>query len=356
MSSRTGEIWLLWHGDAGAGVDAHVIWLADVLRVQGLAARIICLGRPTPMLRNLAAEQAVAVLSIEARPTALLRAIAGARPRLLHTHGTCAGALGRTLGWILGVPVVSTPRRGPRTRHRAGLCQLLDHLSLALPHEQILLREPSDACPPTPNGARLVSRFLPLAERPAVLPRTIAYVVGPGRNDRPELFFQLAEMVPPMDLALYFTMKQTVPPAGWHRAMNVRASLGREHVRRCPNIRCVDGLGAALPWREIGLLCVTAADDIGLERALQAMAHGIPVVAFGEEPLRYLIADGDNGWLVKSGNLAEMARRISKWQAMDEASRRVLSDGARRTVAKHYSPQTAVPVVLDAYASVGARR
>jgi len=335
MSSRAGEIWLLWHCDAGAGVDAHVIWLADALRVQGLGARIVCLGRPTPMLQNLAAEQGLAVLPIKARPTALLRTIAGARPRLLHTHGACAGALGRIVGWISGVPVVSTPRRGCQTGHRAGFCQLLEHLTLALPHEQILLREPSDAHPPV--GVRLVTRFLPLAERPAVLSRTIAYVAGSSGQDHPELFFQLAEMVPPMDFVLYFS-----------------GSLGHQHQARCRHVRCVAGLGTTMPWREIGLLCMTAADDTGLERALQAMAHGIPVVAFAEETLRSLVADGDNGWLVRPGNLAEMACRISKWLAMGDASRRALSDGARKTVAKHYSPQIALPAVLDAYASVNA--
>jgi glycosyltransferase involved in cell wall biosynthesis len=84
------------------------------------------------------------------------------------------------------------------------------------------------------------------------------------------------------------------------------------------------------------------------------MAHGVPVIAFAQGPLQQLVADGKNGWLVRSGNLAAMAHRINFWEAQGDDVRRLMSDQARRAIAERFSPQTAMAEVLSVYASAGA--
>ncbi len=108
MALHAGEIWLLWDDAAQLGMDAHVIALADALRVQGIYARILCLGKATLLLRDQAASRGIALTCIAADALALWRTATAARPRLMHTHGARASTLGRLTGLLLGIPVVST--------------------------------------------------------------------------------------------------------------------------------------------------------------------------------------------------------------------------------------------------------
>jgi glycosyltransferase involved in cell wall biosynthesis len=127
--------------------------------------------------------------------------------------------------------------------------------------------------------------------------------------------------------------------------------LRGELNRRYPHVRFIaEHAGADIPWRDIGLLCITASDARAFQRALAAMAHGVPVVAFSTPSLASLIRPGEGGWLVNPGNLAAMARIIDRWETLDETARRALSDGARRLVAEHFSPNRTLSTVLAVYA------
>ncbi len=87
-------------------------------------------------------------------------------------------------------------------------------------------------------------------------------------------------MLPPMEFAIYCTeTEQTVCAA--------------EQAQ----VRLVDVSGSGvIPWAEIGLLCLTTGDATDYAHALQAMAHGVPVIAFALGPVQRLVADGRK-WL-----------------------------------------------------------
>lgn len=336
MALHAGEIWLLWDDAAQLGMDAHVIALADALRVQGIYVRILCLGKATLLLQDQAVSRGIALACIAGDALALRRTAAAGRPRLMHTHGARAGIVGRLVGLLLDIPVVSTLESVRDDRRPAGVVALVDRLSRRLSRGLIALHEPFGEQPP--NGARLINPFVPLGSRPARLPRVVAQIARPGQERGLGSFCLLSTMVPPMEFAVY-------------RSEADSPVCAAENAQ----VRLVDvSASGVIPWAEIGLLCLTAGDATDYAHALQAMAHGVPVVAFALGPVKQLVADGENGWLVRSGNLAAMAHRISFWEAQGDEARRLLSDQARRAIAGRFSPQTALAEVLGVYASAGA--
>ena len=62
----------------------------------------------------------------------------------------------------------------------------------------------------------------------------------------------------------------------------------------------------------------------------EAMSYGVPVIAFDNSAIPYIVKDNVNGLLVKDGDINDLARAIEKAHA-DTELRTVLSDGARTT-------------------------
>jgi hypothetical protein len=287
------------------------------------------------LLRDQAASRGIALNCIGDDALALWRTAITAQPRLIHTHGARASTLGRITGVLLGIPVVST-LESEHDRRPALLYGLFDRLSRRLSGGLIALHEPFGERPP--SRARPIKPFVALGKRPAELPRVVAQIARPGRGRCLESFCRLSAMVPPMEFAIYCA--ETEQPV-----------CTAEQAQ----VRLVDvSDSGVIPWAEIGLLCLTTGDATDYKHALQAMAHGVPVIAFALGPVQRLVADGETGWLVSAGNLAAMAHRINCWEAQGDEARRMLSDQARRAIAERFSSQTALAEVLGVYASAGA--
>ncbi|MCF7985561.1 MAG: glycosyltransferase family 4 protein [Thiohalocapsa sp.] len=336
------DLWLLWDESSLIGVDKSVLWLAEALRLRGLVARIVCLGPVNPGLCERAIDAGIPVSRLQASAKEVSAAAAHAPPDLIHTFGARAGTLGRVVGRLLHIPVVSTLQQQRPGHPAPALYRLLDRLTHRLARASVVLRgdapEPRPASDRLPCDTRLIAPFVPLAPRPTVLPKTIAFLVNGEEEGRLTRFRQLTDMLPPMDLAIYSASAAYRGPGHYYNA-------GR-------SIRRIDG---PIRWQETGLLCLTDSDAGGMELALDAMAHGVPVLSVIGGPWEPLIVPGENGWIIGKGNLAGLAQQIHKWEAMDEAQRRQLSDRARQTVAKHFAPQSAISQVLNAYACASAR-
>jgi hypothetical protein len=336
MSLHAGEIWVLWDESAAIGMDLHVISLADALRLHGRHPRILCLGAPTPALRQMAARQAMMLSAIPPRFSALRRRVRAGPPRLMHTHGPRAAVLGRLVGLATGVPVVSTLQAGCDGASRLSAGVVAERLSRGLARDLLALQSPADRGPP--GAARQLHPFLLLGPRPGRLALRVALIAGPGQRAHIDTFCRLSAMVEPSQFAVYRMGAPEVTCTGRYSPPQT-VDLDR---------------GALLPWHEIGLLCLLAGDAADLEYALQAMAHGVAVAGYADGPVCGALGEGGQDWLVAPGNLAALARRINAWLRLDDADRRALSDRVRRFIAERYSPQTALPLVLGTYADAGA--
>jgi len=87
-----------------------------------------------------------------------------------------------------------------------------------------------------------------------------------------------------------------------------------------------EGVAGALAAADVFCLC---SDYENYSNAvLEAMASGLPVVATAVGGFRLQIQDGENGFLIPSGDTAALARVLTRLAA-DPTLRRRLSDGAR---------------------------
>jgi glycosyltransferase involved in cell wall biosynthesis len=332
-----GEIWLLTDAGASPDIQTHARSLAESLRRQGRAARVLALadtGRLSP--------SASASIPPEILPGGffgLLKALRSERPWLLHTHGCKAGVLGRIAARLSGTPVVSTfhPHEAEAVCARAweALERMTAPLGECLTHERTIAERLGER-------AALLSPFVAPAV-PAAIKRDLsganfAFVGRLSYEAGPDLFCALAEHLP--------CGRFTVYGDGPMRAELRARYEGPVKFRGLPADR-------ARLWREMDLLCVTARRE-GLPMAvLEAMAHGVPVAAFAAGELAGVVERG--GFLAAPGDSAGLENRLRAWGISSIEERRARSAAARRYVETHYSAAAALPSILSAYRRARAR-
>jgi glycosyltransferase involved in cell wall biosynthesis len=112
----------------------------------------------------------------------------------------------------------------------------------------------------------------------------------------------------------------------------------------------------ALRWRDIGLLLMPSRHEGMPMAALEAMARRIPVIAFDVGDLGRVVNSGENGWLVKSGDIEGFQRAIERWIALDDHRRDEMRDAARQRIVDGFSSQQVIPLIIDQYRRSAAGR
>ena len=69
---------------------------------------------------------------------------------------------------------------------------------------------------------------------------------------------------------------------------------------------------------------------------IEAMQHGLPVVAFDNTAMPYTIKDGTNGYLAQNGNVAEMAEKIERIMG-NTPEREKIQNGIKQHVYQLYT-------------------
>jgi glycosyltransferase involved in cell wall biosynthesis len=112
-------------------------------------------------------------------------------------------------------------------------------------------------------------------------------------------------------------------------------------------------------WRQHASVCVAPLTDCARNvvqgcaplKILEAMASGAAVVASNVPPVRELIADRENGWLVHPERPSELARAIRI--LVDHPARaRQLGIAARRTIEQRFTWKQSTKALAEAYAGL----
>lgn len=333
------EIWLLLDSRDLGGIESHVLQLAGGMAAAGHKPRVLFWadygGHP---LRAALDQAGLAHETLSGGFQGLIGLLRQRRPAVLHTHGYKAGIMGRLAARLAGVPGVSTFHAGEPGTGKLRLYVLLDRLTARLGHRIAVSAAIADTLP---APVALIANFVELPDETMIAgPHDRVGFVGRLSFEKgPDLFCALASRLP----AQRWTIYGDGP---------MRAELEARHGAE------VTFLGRVVPmaphWPEIGLLVMSSRHEGLPLAALEAMAHGVPVAAFGVGGLPDLIQPGRNGFLAPAGDLEALAAAIGEWTTLSTDARAELGRHARATIAARFSVAGGIAAVLKEYRAAGA--
>ncbi|MFO1081035.1 MAG: glycosyltransferase family 4 protein [Reyranellaceae bacterium] len=333
------EIWQLVDAREVGGIERHVSELARALEERGKACRVVLYARhrPSPWL-DLLRREGIAHLELDGTPSALLAALRQYRPALLHTHGYKAGIVGRPCARLLRLPVVSTFHAGETGPWPLWLYQAVDAWSSVLApriavSSAIAARLPWRSTR-VDNFVRLPGLALTGSER-----LRVAFVGRLSPEKGPDLFCEIARLV----------------GAGVDWDVYGDGVMRAELERRAPSFVRFHGFAADMDevWPRIDLLLMPSRAEGLPMAALEALARGIPVAASAVGGLPDLLADHAADWLFPVGEVGRATAIVDALQSRTERDRQPLRAALRDLIRRRFSPDAALPRLLDVYRSAG---
>jgi glycosyltransferase involved in cell wall biosynthesis len=270
----------------------------------------------------------------------LITCLRAARPLLLHTHGYKANLLGRAAARVAGVPAVSTYHAGLRERFPVGLYQLLDEWTGFLSTRVAV----SAAVQSTlPWSAHLLPNFVPLPQAAAAAATHPAAVIFAGRltpEKGPDRFCELAA--------------RSGLPLDWRIFGDGPMRAGLE--RRYGGLIRFEGFEEmSRVWPLAGLLVMPSRAEGLPMAALEAMAHGVPVLASDAGALPELIQHGKTGWVIAGFELESAGAALRAWHGLDGAALIAMQDACRARIAVHYGLDAGLDALMRIYEKAGVR-
>jgi glycosyltransferase involved in cell wall biosynthesis len=322
------------------GIERHIEIVCDAQRAMGLDARVLLIDNhaKNSWPARLCARKVPYAFAGGARR--LTMALRHQTPALVHTHGYKAGILGRIICRVLRIPVVSSFHAGEIGAFPVSLYQRLDLLTSRLAPK---IAVSAQIAAHLPEPVHLVENFAPapVGDFAAPLPGVIAFVGRLSIEKGPDLFCELAAQAPCN--THQFVIYGDGP---------MRREL-EEKYSHCVSFR---GLVTDMDsqWSGIGLLVMTSRAEGLPYAALEALSHGVPLLAHGVGGLPDLLAE-EPEWLLAQGDLAQAQARIEQWDCSRREGSQALRARACKLIGGAYCADAALPKLFAAYAQAGVK-
>lgn len=327
------NIWLLVDSSKAGGIESHILQLAQGLQDHGQSPMVIFLRDygEHPLKKQLT-QHAISHHILEGGFVMLCRQLKKQPPTILHTHGYKAGILGRLAACLYKIPVISTYHAGEIGNGKLALYDRIDRLTAFLA-TQVFAVSPQIA-ERIPGDIKIFDNFVNTANIQDSLGQKIAFVGRVSHEKGPDHFAYLANQVTDIKFHLY---------GG--------GPLLTELQKNAPNNLKLHGQQDDMQkiWSEIGLLVIPSRYEGLPMAALEAMARGIPVLAFRVGALDKLICNDINGWVIEPGDLVQMLQKIKLWRTIPELKKQQMRDAAKNTIANKFSSQVAIPKLIASY-------
>jgi glycosyltransferase involved in cell wall biosynthesis len=290
----------------------------------------------------------------------LVRLLRRERPDILHANSSKAGVLGRVAARLAGVPIRIFTVHGWAFAAHSGLAARLyrwaDRAVRPLTTVTICVSERErtagiEAGTCDPELTVVIPNAVDVSAAPRARPvREKARIVAVGRLKAPKDFLTLVRAL-------------GVLPRGTFEAVIAgdgpdRRRLEREiHTRGiADSVRLVGERSDVLRLLADGDVFVLSSSSEGLPMSvLEAMAAGLPVVASRVGGVPELLEDGEDGLLVRSGEVGELAAALARLIA-EPATRRRLGDAARARAEAYFDLEPFRRAHLELYSRELAKR
>jgi len=347
-----------------SGSENHLLALLPALREREVDARFLGLDVPGTDVRpfherldELGVPHRSVRCGLDVSPRLardVIRAVRAERPELLHTHLVHADVYGAIASRVTGVPFVSTRHNDDRyllgpfryvdrafARGVRRIVAISDAVRLFLeraghdPRKLVTIRYGLDELPsarssPTPAEAGIpggvplvlaVGRLIEQKDHGTML-RAFARV----REEHPETRLAILGSGP-----LEAEMRTLAASLGISDAV---ALPGRTEIRDW--LDRADVFVHTSRWEGFGIVL------------LEAMLVGLPIVATSVSAVPEVVADGKTGALVDAGDVAGVARELSRLLG-DEELRRQLGEAGRERARSEFSVTRMTEQTLDVY-------
>lgn len=333
---KKNKIWLLLDSNKAGGIESHVLQLAIGLQQYQKQVEVVFLTNygQHPMCDALQ-QQGIRHRSLDGNFNTLYKALKNECPRVLHTHGYKAGILGRLAAWLSHTPSISTYHAGEISTGKLAFYDWLDRISARFADKNFAV-SPQIAAR-LPGHVDVFNNFVNHKNLNVSTGKQIAFVGRVSLEKGPDYFMALATIFPDINFHLYGAGPQLI--ALKNCALKNLQLHGQQH-------------NMSVVWPKIGLLVIPSRFE-GLPMvALEAMARGIPVVAFNVGALNLLIKPSFNGWLIEPGNLDQLSKYINLWNNYNQQQKSSMSLACINTIKKQFSTTIAIPKLLADYQQI----
>jgi len=331
------NIWLLLDSKNTGGIESHVLQLAQGLKNYNQCVTVVFLtDYGNHPLRDALVKNDIDTITLDGKLISLYKSISELKPCAIHTHGYKAGIYGRIAGTLCKTTLASTFHAGEITMGKLGFYCWLDRVSAFLA-DTIYAVSPQIASR-LPERTRVVNNFVDTSKIPAKLDNIkasqIAFVGRLSPEKGPDYFISLAQELSELDFHIYGEgpmeneLRLSTPEnIHFHGQQNSMQSI----------------------WPKIELLVMPSRHEGLPMAALEAMAHGIPVIATRVGALDHLIDSGVNGWLSHPGDIKSMVTYIQNWKNMSNQKKDQIKKAAKATVHQRFSTDSEIPGLIRNY-------
>ena len=324
-------IFLLLDSRQFGGIESHVLELAKGLRNNNYPVQVVLLqdyGTPHPLEQTLK-QHFIHCHKLKNPLSDLISLIARYKPCLLHTHGYKAGIIGRVLGALYRVSVVSSFHAGEKPKGKLAIYDFIDRYSACLAKQRIAV-SPIIAAR-LPFSSHVINNFLSQSKQPLSQGKQLAFVGRLSHEKGADRILELARQLPTQTFHLYGDGPERA-------ALEATASA---------NVQFHGQQDMSNIWPNVGLLLMPSRYEGLPMAAVEAMSYGIPTIAFNVGALDKLIQHQRNGYLIPANDLAAFKQCLN--QHLSQADNQAMQLTAQQAVQQHFSATAVLPQLLKLY-------
>ena len=330
---QSNKIWLLLDSSKSGGIESHVLQLAEGLKQHGEAVEVIFVtDYGYHPLREALNALRIPNRTLDGTFKTLYSTVKKERPMVVHTHGYKAGILGRFAARLNRIASISTYHAGEIGAGKMAFYDWLDRFSARLTNKNFAVSP--QIAKRLPGNTEVFKNFVNTKNLVDSMGQQIAFVGRVSAEKGPDYFMALAATLPDLDFHLYGDGPQLA-----------------ELKKQCPDNLKSHGQqdDMSLVWPNIGLLVLPSRFEGLPMAALEAMARGIPVVAFNVGALDKLIDHEFNGWLIEAGNMDKLSKQVNAWSCFSYQHKLCLQSACKQTIKQQYCSRVAIPKLLANY-------
>lgn len=332
---QTGSVWVVVDSRGFGGIESHIASLGPALQSYGYAVWVVFVdsyGNCHPLERRL---KGTGVEVLYANGSAdLISLLNTHRPMVVHSHGYKANLLCRLSGLRTGTKSVSTFHAGDPGTGLTRIYTFLDEVTSFLSTRICVSEAIANRLP---YASVLVENFIDCgAQGSEPAGQDAAFVGRLSYEKGPDIFCEVA------------TRLNQEHPGQFHVFGDGPMKESLQADASAPTFHgAVDNLSERL--KDIKILVMPSRAEGLPMAALEAMAAGVPVVAFAVGGLPTLIRDGHNGWLVEAGHVDCFVDTVRRALTVSPHEYERIARNAVETIRSRYDTTVQVPRIVELY-------